>query len=120
MRKAANPDMDGSQIKKLKGQVLLETRERIGASKQRIQISEREWEAIEAGAISNSLLSKILNNTDIGVVQALATPRTKILMSDNKIARARIYQQQGRTLAQIADMLGVSVSTLSNALKGES
>lgn len=120
MRKAANPDMDASQIKKLRGQILVETRQRVGASKQRIPITEREWEAIEAGAITNSLLKEILNNTDIGIVQALATPRTKILMSDNKIARARIYQQQGRTLAQIADMLGVSVSTLSNALKGES
>lgn len=117
-RKAANPDMEGSQIKKLKGQVLNEMRERIGASKQRVQITEKEWEAIEAGAISNSLLTKILNNTNLDVVQSLATPRSKILMSDSKVARARIYQQQGRTLGQIADMLGVSVTTLSNALKG--
>lgn len=120
MRKAANPDMELSQIKKLKGQVLVETRERIGASKQRIPITQREWEAIEAGAISSSALQKILNNTDLSLIQDLATPRTKILMSDNKIARAKIYQQQGRTLAQIADVLGVSVSTLSNALKGGS
>lgn len=118
LKKAANPDMEPSQIKKLKGQVLTEMRERIGASKQRVEITEREWEAIEAGAISNSLLVQILNNTNLDVVQALATPRTKILMSDSKVARARIYQQQGRTLAQIADMLGVSVSTLSQALKG--
>ena len=41
-------------------------------------------------------------------------------MSDSKIARAKIYQQQGRTLSQISDMLGVSVSTLSSALKGGS
>jgi DNA-binding CsgD family transcriptional regulator len=120
MRKAANPDMEGSQIKKLKGQVLNDMRERIGATKKRVEITEREWEAIEAGAISNSLLTQILNNTNLDVVQTLATPRTKVLMSDSKIARAKIYQQQGRTLAQIADMLGVSVSTLSNALKGES
>ena len=120
LRKEANPNMDASQIKKLKGQVLNDMRERIGASKQRIEITQREWEAIEAGAISNSLLSQILNNTNLDLVQDLATPRTKVLMTDSKISRARIYQQQGRTLAQIADMLGVSVSTLSNALKGES
>lgn len=119
LRKEANPNMEASQIKKLKGQVLNDMRERIGASKQRIEITQREWEAIEAGAISSSLLSQILNNTNLDLVQDLATPRTKVLMTDSKIARARIYQQQGRTLAQIADMLGVSVSTLSNALKGE-
>lgn len=118
--KAANPDMSASQVKKLKGQVLNDTRARIGANKERIVIKEREWEAIEAGAISNNLLSQILNNTDLDKVQDLATPRVKTLMSDSKIARARIYQQQGRTLAEIADMLGVSVSTLSNALKGGS
>jgi len=119
MRKAANPDMEPKQIKKLKGQVLNEMRERIGANKQRVQITPKEWEAIESGAISNSLLSKILNNTNLDVVQTYATPRAKTMMSESKIARAKIYQQQGRTLAQISDMLGVSVSTLSNALKGE-
>ena len=120
LRKAANPDMEPKQIKKLKGQILNEMRERIGASKQRIVITPKEWEAIEAGAISNSLLKQILNNTNLDIVQAYATPRSKIVMSESKIARAKIYQQQGRTLAQISDMLGVSVSTLSNALKGES
>ena len=62
---------------------------------------------------------EIFDNTDLDKVQDLATPRAKTLMSDSKIARARIYQQQGRTLSQISDILGVSVSTLSNALKGE-
>lgn len=118
--KAANPDMDASQVKKLRGQVLNDMRERIGASKQRIEITEKEWEAIEAGAISNSVLSSILNNTNLDVIQDLATPREKIVLSDSKLARARIYREQGRTLAQISDMLGVSVSTLSKALKGGS
>lgn len=119
LRIAANPDMDMKQIKKLKGQILNDTRERIGANKQRIPITPKEWEAIEAGAISNSLLTKILNNTNLDVVQAYATPRTKVVMSDSKIAKARIYQQQGRTLAQIADVLDVSVSVVASSLKGE-
>lgn len=118
-RKSANPDMDASQVKKLKGQVLVEMRERIGASKQRIPITQREWEAIEAGAISNSLLVQILNNTKLEDVQLLATPRSQSAVSPNKLARARIYIQQGRTMAEIADALGVSVSTLTIALKGE-
>ena len=95
-------------------------RERVGASKQRIEITEREWEAIESGAISNSRLTQILNNTNLDVVQSLATPRSNVTMSESKITRAKIYQEQGRTLAQISDMLGVSVSTLSRALKGGS
>lgn len=119
-RKAANPDMDASQVKKLKGQVLGETRARVGANKERIQITPREWEAIESGAVSNSMLTSILNNTNLDVVQSLATPRTKVVLTDTKLARAKIYQQQGRTLSEISDMLGVSVSTLSSGLKGGS
>ena len=120
VRKEANPNMEPKQIKKLKGQILNDMRERVGANKIRVVITPKEWEAIEAGAISNSLLTQILNNTNLDVVQAYATPRTRTVLSDTKISRARIYQQQGRTLAEISDMLGVSVSTLSNALKGGS
>lgn len=119
-KKDANPDMDASQIQKLRGQTLAEMRDRVGASKQRIVITEREWEAIESGAISNSLLTQILNNTNLDVVQSFATPKSKTLMSDSKIARAKIYLSQGRALSEIADALGVSVSTLSAALKGGS
>lgn len=117
--KAANPDLDASQLKKLKGQVLGEMRVRVGATKTRIQITENEWKAIESGAISNSLLKRILNNTNLDVVQDFATPRIKTVLTDSKLSRAKIYQQQGRTLAEISDMLGVSVSTLSNALRGD-
>ena len=118
-KKEANPDMDGSQIKKLKGQTLAEMRERIGASKKRVEITSREWEAIESGAISNALLKQILDNTNLDVVQSYATPRSQVLMSDSKIARAKIYKAQGRVMSEIADALGVSVSTLSRSLKGE-
>lgn len=116
-KKAANPDMDGSQIKKLKGQTLAEMRDRVGASKQRIEITPREWEAIESGAISNALLKSILDNTNLDIVQSYATPRSRPAMSDSKIARAKIYLSQGRLLSEIADALGVSVSTLSKSLK---
>ena len=117
--KSANPDMDASQVKKLKGQVLADTRVRVGANKKRIEITQEEWNAIDAGAISNSLLQQILNNTNLDVVQKYATPQPQSLMSGSKIARAKIYQSQGRALSEIADALGVSVSTLSRALKGE-
>lgn len=118
-RKAANPDIDTSQVKKIRGQVLAEMRERVGASKQRIVITPKEWNAIESGAVSNALLKRILDNTNLDLVQTYATPRARTLMSDSKIARAKIYMAQGRAMSEIADALGVSVSTLSVSLKGE-
>lgn len=117
--RTANRDMDGAQLKKLKGKVLAEQRERVGANKKRVEITQSEWNAIESGAISNALLKQILDNTNLDVVQSYATPRTRLLMTDSKIARAKIYLSQGRAMSEIADALGVSVSTLSTALKGE-
>lgn len=117
-KRAANPDLEPSQLKKIKGQALAEARARVGANKERVIPTEREWQAIEAGAISNSLLSDILNNTKIEYIQNLATPREQKTMSPSKIAKAKIYRAQGRTLSQIADVLNVSPSTVSEMLKG--
>lgn len=120
-RRKANPDMSAEQIKKLKAQILAETRARIGSAKKQknIVITPREWEAIQAGALSNSLVSQILNNTKLEDVLTYAIPKDRPAISETKLARARIYMQQGRTMAEIADALGVSVSTLSKALKGD-
>jgi hypothetical protein len=112
-KREANPDMDASDIKKIRGQALLEARTRIGASKQRIPISDKEWEAIQSGAISNNTLMDILNNTDIDRVKQLATPRTAITITPSKKAKAELMLSTGKyTQAEVADALGVSTATL--------
>ena len=113
----ANPNMDSDDIKKVKTQALAEARARTGAKKQQIQITEREWEAIQAGAVSPSKLTQILQNTDLDRVKQLATPRTTTIMSASKINRAKSMLSSGYTQAEIANALGVSTSILSNALK---
>lgn len=111
-----NPDMDKDDLKKIKGQALQEARYRMGANKQRIDISDKEWEAIQAGAISSNKLSQILNNTDLDRVKQLATPRTNKGVSSAKLARAKSMMASGYSQADVADALGISVSTLSKAL----
>ena len=115
----ANPDMDKSQIKKLKSRTLTEMRNRTGASKTRVEITDREWEAIQAGAISNSMLSKILDNADPKVVRAHATPKSELKMTSIKIRRAKAMVNSGFTQAEIADALGVSLTTLKVGLSEE-
>jgi DNA-binding CsgD family transcriptional regulator len=115
-KKADNPNMDKDEIKKMKGQALNSARERVGAKKQQVIISPIEWEAIQAGAISNSRLSDILDNTDIEQVKTLATPRTNTVMSSAKTARANSMFAAGYTQAEIADALGVPTTTLNAAL----
>lgn len=113
----ATPDMDPADIKKVKSQALKAARERTGASKQNIQITPKEWEAIQAGAISNNKLSKILDNTDLDLIKQYAMPKSSPAMSPSRVARARAMLNSGYTQADVADAMGVSTSTLSAALK---
>lgn len=114
--KEADPSMDADDIKKLRGRKITEARARIGAGKQRINITPREWQAIQARAISNNLLMRILNNADMDQVKQYALPKPERAMSDAKINRARAMMRQGRTTSEIAEALNVSTSTLQKAL----
>ena len=112
----ANPDMDADDIKKLKGRKIIEARNAVGAKKQRIDITPEEWAAIQARAISSTTLKKILNNADMDIVREYSMPKTERIMSKAKISRAKSMIAQGRELADIAEALGVSVSTIERAL----
>lgn len=61
-KKQENPDMTRSEIKKASQQALTAARTTVGASRETISISDREWEAIQAGAISENRLTQIINN----------------------------------------------------------
>jgi predicted transcriptional regulator len=117
-KKDANPGLERSEIKKIEGQELTKARIRTGARKQRIDITPQEWAAIQAGAVSTNTLRQILENTDIEIVKGFATPRTPSVLSDAKVARARSMLASGYTQAEIADALGVSVSTLKTTIEG--
>ena len=117
IKRAANPDMEADDLKKIKGQALTEARLRTGAKKHRVEITLKEWEAIQSGAISNNVLTQILNNTDLDRVKELATPRTRKTMTPSKISRAKSMLSRGYTQAQIADQLGVSIGTLREAIE---
>lgn len=117
-----NPQMTDDQKRKVNGQALEEARYRTGAAKNRIKLTDREWEAIQAGAISNNMLEDVLRNAHPSPpapyksVKELATPRSQKLMTSTKLSRARGMAQQGYTQAEIADALGVSLTTLKNSL----
>lgn len=115
-KQQANPHMDSADLKKIKGQALTEARIRTGAAKQRIDITDDEWAAIQAGAISNNKLDQILNNSDPARVKELATPRANTVMTSAKKQRAQTMIASGYTQAEIAEALGVSVTTLKTTL----
>lgn len=115
-KRSENPNMDDATLKNIKSQALAEARTRTGSKKIPVPISDRQWEAIQAGAVSKTMLRDILNNTDIEKVKELATPRTDRLMDSGTAARARALSAQGLTQAEVARILGVGLTTLKKGL----
>ena len=107
----ANPDMSRADIGKQKGAAIALARTRIKGSKPVIEITPREWHAIELGAVSPTRLKAILRNADMDAVRKHATPRAaKAALTGGKKTRARSLIKGGYTAAEIALALGVPVS----------
>lgn len=118
---ASNPEWKSSKDKKkkLRGNALREARDRVGASsREKFDITPREWEAIQSGAVTNNKILKILNYADDAQIKQYASPRPTTVLSPSKIAMIKAMSNSHYTLADIADRLGVSTSTVSKALKG--
>jgi hypothetical protein len=122
-QKRDNPSMDKDELRKLKGRALTEARLRTGAGKTRLgspeaPITDREWEAIQNGAISTHKLDKILQNADLDAIRERATPRTNPVMTPAIQGRAEQMIKDGYTLAEISDHLGVPMSTIESSVGG--
>lgn len=111
-----NPDMDKKEIKKASNQAIIDARVSVGANGKgtRIRLSDKEWEAIQAGAISDSMLTQILRYSDADEVRQRATPRSTTQLSTAKINKIKSMLNSGFTNAEIAEALGISTSTVSN------
>ena len=118
-KKQTNPDMKPGEIKKLSQQELTRARAAVGAKRETIKITDREWEAIQAGAISENKLMQILNNADIDDLRQRATPRTTTSLSEAKINKISSMNASGYSTADIAKAIGVSTTTILNYLKGK-
>ena len=118
----ADPDMKPGDKKKISQQALTKYRQEVNSVSRRdrsINITDREWEAIQAGAISESQLTKILNNTDIDSLRQRATPKSTNTLNQAKIGRIKAMSASNYSLEEIAKQLGVSTSTVSKYLKGK-
>lgn len=116
MKKQSNPGMSYDEEKKLGYRALEEARRRTGAKRLEIEFTPNEWEAVQAGAISNHKLDQMLARADLDQVKKLATPRSRPAMTSTKIARAMNMANSGYTQAEIASALGVSATAVSTAL----
>ena len=121
-KQKANPDMDKGDVRKESQKAMTKYRQEVGAVSRRdrnIKISDREWEAIQAGAISANKLKRILANSDTDELRQRATPRDSRAISPGKALRIKNMSATGNyTIAEMAKELGLSASTVKKYLKG--
>ena len=120
-RQEADPDMKSGDLRKLQQRSVSKFRNEVGAVSRRersIKIDDREWEAIQAGAISDSKLRQILANTDTDSLRERAMPKNKKTLSTTQISRIKTMSNNGITIEQIAKKMGISTSAVSSYLKG--
>lgn len=108
-----SPD-EKESLKKYATQTLNSERIGVGANKKDVyvQITPKEWEAISNGAISASLLTKIINNTDTDKLKELAMPRPNGSLTSTQINLLRTMDRSGYTISEIAERLGISESSV--------
>lgn len=110
-------DMDYEDKKKMKGRLLKQARDTVGAKKKTIDITDREWEAIQAQAIGSDTLKRILKNADSERVKELATPKSNKALSSSDVATIERLMKNGALPGELADRFGVSVSTIYRAVE---
>lgn len=116
-----NPELkyDDDGQKKVRRQCINVARHITGADDQykQIKITPQEYEAILNNAVPATMVSKILTRVDDKTLKEAATPKERKIMTTAQVSRAKSLKTSGYTLAQIAQILGVSVSTIEDNVK---
>lgn len=113
--------------KKLSAKALNDARDIVNGGKHkkryRIDISDREWEAIQAGAISDTQFRRVLRYADTNEIKKRAMPRQTATMKASTRSRARLLLNAGYPPSTVAKELDISLETLKkefNNFKGMS
>ena len=116
----SNPSLedDNEHLTREKGRALVAARAAVGAHKDPIYITDKQWQAIQSNALSNNTVFEILMNSDTDRFRDLATPHNKTSLTESQIAFAKAMMQTGMyTNQEIAEKFGISTSTLYENLK---
>lgn len=120
-KKKSQDDLKAEDIRKMSQRSLSKYREQVGSVSRRdrnIKITDREWQAIQAGAISENKLKQILANSDPDSLRQKAMPKKTSGLTNAQIARIRAMNNSNFTINQIAEKMNVSPSAVSKYLKG--
>jgi len=116
--KDTNKDLDNEDLKKIRGQALAGARARVGAKKTPFVFTDKEWEAVQAGAIPKTTLNKMFDAADADHLRRMATPKSAAKITPGMIARIKaMANSPAYTISDVAKALGVSTSTVSKYMK---
>ena len=113
-----NISEDKKAIKKISSVEMQRARDSVGASgrKSKVTFTDREWEAVQAGAISDNMLTKFLNSSDSDEIVKRAMPKATATLSSAKLAKAKAMLNLGASYDEVAKACGVPKSTIYSAL----
>ena len=120
-KQQVDPSLKGEDLRKVSQRAITKYREEIGSIKRSarsIKIEDKEWEAIQAGAISDNRLKIILDNSDPDILRERAMPKTGKSPTNAQVARMKALANSNFTIKEIAEKMNLSSSTVSKYLKG--
>lgn len=111
------PDITKEEIKKRSQQELSKARKLVGAERHPIKITDDEWKAIQAGAISGSKLTEIVQFADLDDLRQKASPNKQKKITTTQQNKIKAMFANDFTYAEIAEATNLSVSTIQSILK---
>jgi hypothetical protein len=117
-KKEADPSIydDKDKWKKLSAKALDNARDAVNGyqheKRYKIELTDKEWEAIQAGAISDTQFQRVIRYSDTAELKKRALPRANTGMIASQKARARMLLNNGYAPSVVASELGVSLDTL--------
>lgn len=112
--KTADREVSSEEYKKISRQAIAAARLRTGASRKEslIELTDRQWEAIQAGALSAAAMEAVVRYSDMEKLSERAMPKANTTVSANVAMRAKAMARNGATTSEVADALGISTSTV--------
>ena len=105
--------MSKDDKKKLRTRALARARDTVGTKgyEATVEVTPKEWAAIQARAVSTSKLKEVLKYADIEKIKKYASPREPKL-SDAKLQRAKALLDSGHyTYAEVSKAIGVNITS---------
>lgn len=108
------------ELRRIKQRAIADARDQVGAKGKdtRVDISDREWEAISKNAIAGSTLNELMRYADADKLRERAMPKATTTVSDAKVAQIKALSANGFSNADIAERTGLSISTIHDYVSG--